>query len=147
MIMTQVEKIDGSVEWACPRCGADSYKHGKGECLNDLTRLDCLGFICECPESPESTEKSHGTHTDPCPDARCYHCGWANSFPPKPKKPKKEMSSTQSGSTNAYDQLRSILKRVELLEAMAEAVEKECSKFDHPDEDRPELWEALQRLR
>jgi hypothetical protein len=32
---------------------------------------------------------------------------------------------------------------VESLEAIAKAVKKECKKFRFPDEDRPELYEAL----
>lgn len=32
------------------------------------------------------------------------------------------------------------------LEAVVSAVRKECAKFNFPDEDRPELWEALKSL-
>jgi hypothetical protein len=32
----------------------------------------------------------------------------------------------------------------EAIDGLVDAVRAECAKFHHPDEDRPELWEALQ---
>ena len=34
---------------------------------------------------------------------------------------------------------------VKSLESIAKAVKKECQKFNFPDEDRPDLWAALQQ--
>lgn len=76
------------IEWKCPACGAHAGKHGKGgkDKCEDRHATDgspCQGFICECV----SEEDDHGeTFTTVCPDANCYHCGWAGSFPVKPKK-------------------------------------------------------------
>jgi hypothetical protein len=37
-------------------------------------------------------------------------------------------------------------KKTAALEAVVAAARAECAKFQFPDEDRPELWEALQAL-
>jgi hypothetical protein len=74
-------------KWACPKCGADANKHGKGgveKCTDRISGTQqCLGFICECEND---TEDSHGTTVDdPCREANCYHCGWGGTFPVMPK--------------------------------------------------------------
>jgi hypothetical protein len=81
---TQVEKV----AWACPRCGADANKHGKGgsdKCLESGSGRECQGFLCEC-DNDEPSEDHGQTHEDPCPSANCYHCGWYGVFPLKPAK-------------------------------------------------------------
>lgn len=74
-----------AVKWACPKCGADAGKHGKGgrdECQYARGSLtECGGFICECDDDGGGT---HGTTLkDPCPQANCYHCGWGGTYPTK----------------------------------------------------------------
>ena len=45
---------------------------------------DCEGFICECDSDDADHDEAH-----PCPEARCYHCGWEGVFPPPSYDPKK----------------------------------------------------------
>jgi hypothetical protein len=69
------------IEWKCPKCGATAGGHGKGgryECADGVGR-DCRGFLCECEE--ESGDDHGYSHADPCPCARCYHCGWEGTYP------------------------------------------------------------------
>ena len=75
------------VRWACPKCdsGPDGCDKGSEEQREKCdARYGCMGLICECDGD---TPPDHGDHLGAqCPDARCYHCGWAGSFPPTPKK-------------------------------------------------------------
>ena len=65
--------------WKCPDCSAPANKHGKGECALGVAKTGmCSGMICDCDQD---TDKIHGTAKEPCPNARCYHCGWAGEFP------------------------------------------------------------------
>lgn len=77
-----------TIKWACPKCGADANKHGKGgedKCQEGRHGSECQGFLCECDNNEPGAD--HGqTHEDPCPEANCYHCGWGGVFPPKPAK-------------------------------------------------------------
>ena len=78
------------MKWACPRCGAEPEKHGKGgesRCNYDST--PCYGFVCECER--DTDDETHGTTREPCPVANCHHCGWGGTFPLPPPKfdPKK----------------------------------------------------------
>lgn len=71
-------------KWACPKCGAEPMKHGKGGCRDHATMGRCNGFLCDC--SSEETMDDHGaTLKNACPCAHCYHCDWEGSFPKKPK--------------------------------------------------------------
>jgi hypothetical protein len=76
------------VKWACPKCGADAGKHGAGgqdKCRDSASPVGfCAGFLCEC-DTEESEEDAHGSFENPCFCAACYHCGWAGTFPTKPK--------------------------------------------------------------
>jgi hypothetical protein len=69
-----------SKKWKCPGCGADAGKPGKGKCLSmDSCPWRCEGLICDCPCD---TKKKHGgVESDPCHNARCYHCGWLGTLP------------------------------------------------------------------
>lgn len=75
-------------KFACPKCGAEPHKHGKGgvyECEH-RNNSGCEGVICEC-DAPESEDSDHGqSHANPCHNANCYHCGWHGRLPPLPKK-------------------------------------------------------------
>ena len=75
--------------WACPRCGADANKHGKGgeeRCKQAYTLRSsggCEGFLCQCDGD---TDEGHGESlSDPCTEAYCYHCEWGGTFPVQPK--------------------------------------------------------------
>ena len=75
------------IEWRCPKCGADANQHGKGgkeKCQERHSGHEsCNGFLCECDGD---TGDHHGeSFADPCIEARCHHCGWAGTFPEKPK--------------------------------------------------------------
>lgn len=71
------------VKWACPNCGAEPEKHGKGGEEKCLARGGgCSGFLCDCSDTGS---EGHGTFADPCPESYCYHCRWGGVFPPKPK--------------------------------------------------------------
>lgn len=75
-------------KWACPKCGADANKHGKGggeKCKDRFgTMRECSGFICECDD--EMNMDDHGeSFATPCTNAVCYHCGWEGTFPIPPK--------------------------------------------------------------
>lgn len=77
---------DGT-KWACPKCGAKANAHGKGgiDACKDryASPSECNGFLCECDVE---TEETHGeTYADPCPYARCHHCGWEGKFPRPPR--------------------------------------------------------------
>lgn len=79
------------VEWACPKCGAEPEKHGKGgkeKCLSEY-ETTCYGFVCECLDNgvEGADTEEHGTAlADPCRWAACHHCGWGGTFPPRPKR-------------------------------------------------------------
>lgn len=82
--MASVKKT--RVKWACPQCGSEPEKHGKGGASKcDYDRHgSCVGFLCECDD--HDSDRDHGmTFSDPCPNANCYHCGWGGEFPVKPK--------------------------------------------------------------
>ena len=70
--------------WRCPKCGAEWYKCGQGECLDHADTV-CEGLICECLEYfvvNGSEMENHGEVAEnPCPHARCYHCGWRGTVP------------------------------------------------------------------
>jgi len=80
--------VSDLVEWKCPKCGATPDAHGKGDCGRDhpdrgLAYRHCMGFLCECAGD---SKPPHGeSPADPCYEARCYHCGWAGTFPPPPR--------------------------------------------------------------
>lgn len=68
------------MKWACPKCGAEPDKHGKGACCAASVGPCCDGFLCDCDD--DGTTPDHGeTHAHPCPSAKCYHCGWEGKFP------------------------------------------------------------------
>lgn len=77
------------VKWACPSCGAREHKHGEGgaDACEDMhaPASGCEGFICECIElssyDTRAEAKDHGQPSNPCGNARCYHCGWEGEFP------------------------------------------------------------------
>lgn len=75
-------------KFACPKCGAEPHKHGKGgayEC-GHRNGAGCDGIVCEC-DTPESEDSDHGqAHTNPCHNANCYHCGWGGRLPSLPRK-------------------------------------------------------------
>lgn len=84
-----------TVKWACPDCGADANKHGKGgkekchDTLGGRSKESCNGFICECDprEVPGADKDDHGlTFDNTCPSANCFHCRWSGEFPQMPKK-------------------------------------------------------------
>lgn len=82
------EKMPQAIPWKCPQCKVD---HEGCDFLSEEVKAKCaahhgcMGFICECVDDGENPD--HGQHLgDPCPDARCYHCGWAGTFPQIPKK-------------------------------------------------------------
>ena len=89
------------IKWACPKCGAEPEKHGRGgidECIErTATEKSCQGFLCECGwgEDDDGTvapneRVDHGeTQDNPCTNAVCYHCGWDGIFPPPPVDVKK----------------------------------------------------------
>lgn len=63
--------------WKCPKCSAPANGCGKGgQCRGGA----CLGLLCECPSGGGGSK--HGTESDPCPNANCYHCEWGGVFPP-----------------------------------------------------------------
>lgn len=70
------------IKWACPKCGAEANKHGKGgqKKCDYSSDAECNGFLCECADD-------HAEHSfaNPCENANCYHCGWGGTFPVKPK--------------------------------------------------------------
>ena len=70
--------------WRCPKCGAEWYKCGQGECVGNAG-VACEGLICECPGDDMtklSAESHHGeTAANPCLHAHCYHCGWTGTMP------------------------------------------------------------------
>lgn len=75
------------IKWACPKCGADANKHGKGgreKCKDRHGSNDaCNGLLCECDAEENDT---HGESFEtPCTNAVCHHCGWEGTFPAKPK--------------------------------------------------------------
>lgn len=74
------------IKWACPKCGADANKHGKGgkeKCLDNRRDDECCGLLCECDGD---TDEKHGSNfEDPCTNAFCHHCEWSGVFPVKPK--------------------------------------------------------------
>lgn len=75
-----------NIPWACPKCGAPANNHGKGNRERCRARglSDCPGFLCECDGD---TDDHHGEqYADPCPEAKCHHCGWSGTFPMPPKK-------------------------------------------------------------
>ncbi len=76
-----------AIEWRCPRCSAPHDEHGEGECSWRHGET-CGGFLCECIDTDDGSElPDHGvTFGNPCPTARCYHCGWEGTFPKTPKK-------------------------------------------------------------
>lgn len=86
--------MTGKVKWACPKCGAEAHKHGKGgadRCEDSMAgKHGCEGFICECWEDyPCAENAGHGeTHDNPCRNAVCYHCRWHGRFPALSKKAK-----------------------------------------------------------
>lgn len=71
--------------WACPECGAEAMKHGAGgkEKCKERREGNCSGFLCDC--TGDVADMHGNTLEDPCPEARCYHCGWGGEFPRKPK--------------------------------------------------------------
>lgn len=72
------------MKWACPKCGAEPDKHGKGACCAASVGPCCDGFLCDCDD--EGATPDHGeTHAHPCPSAKCYHCGWEGRFPRPPR--------------------------------------------------------------
>lgn len=74
------------MEFKCPECDAKPHQHGKGgkeKCV--AINGDCDGFVCECFEGGDLDD--HGeSFSNPCFDARCYHCGWRGQIPILPKK-------------------------------------------------------------
>ena len=75
-------------KWACPKCGATTNVCGKRPtemCTGKApSETDCSGLICECDQF--ETGALHGeSHSDPCEEANCYHCGWGGRLPVKPK--------------------------------------------------------------
>ena len=75
---------DGAITWACPTCGAEAHKHGRGGSDACVAREGrCDGFVCECDDFEGG---DHGVcFANPCTNAVCCHCGWQGQFPPKPK--------------------------------------------------------------
>lgn len=70
--------MSDNIKWECPDCAAPFDDHGKGECKDSSGSSKCGGFICDCDED---SDDNHGTDEQPCPNARCYHCGWMGEFP------------------------------------------------------------------
>lgn len=84
-------KTEETFKWECPQCGAVAGKHGNGgksKCIS--TTAGCDGLICECDPRDlgnDYSAKDHGvSHSNPCQNASCYHCGWGGRLPPVPKK-------------------------------------------------------------
>jgi len=84
MATKKAEKI----KWACPKCGAEPGKHGKGgDSKCEYTQGGgggCCGFLCEC--DGDDTPEHGSSYADPCGNAVCYHCGWYGVFPKLPGK-------------------------------------------------------------
>jgi hypothetical protein len=82
------------IPWACPKCGAEANKHGRGgrEACKDrlISSHGCEGFMCECWEDDSAENQGDGpdhgqSFGDPCKNAHCFHCGWHGVFPVKPR--------------------------------------------------------------
>jgi hypothetical protein len=74
------------IPWACPKCGAEANKHGKGgddKCVDRHGSTACMGFLCECDD--EGTPEHGESFNNVCPEAVCYHCRWSGEFPVRPK--------------------------------------------------------------
>jgi hypothetical protein len=88
------------IRWACPKCGANADRHGKGVCLNSEPGA-CAGFLCECDDP--YTALAHGeSHDDPCENAYCYHCGWGGTFPVPLFDPKKLTGWAKTALANGW---------------------------------------------
>jgi hypothetical protein len=76
----------------CPNCAATPNQHGNGgssaHCEYTHWRDGaCPGFLCECDDSVDTGLDTHGeTFSNPCLEARCFHCGWGGRIPETPKK-------------------------------------------------------------
>jgi len=78
--------VNTAHKWECPRCGAPWGKHGRSgfkKCKSPHKKTEgCSGLVCECKPTSLVYMQSHGeTQENPCPTARCCHCGWAGTMP------------------------------------------------------------------
>jgi len=136
--------------WFCPNCGAHYKRHGKGKCLR--SSRSCKGFVCECGEHTDAYRVGISLDTV-CPTAKCYHCGWGDSYPDLAKIENIQRFASLLGDLRDGDESANIKLRVILHEWLAQCVDifvenlgdtDLCGKFG--DEVLVSMWSYLRMV-